>query len=60
MVEAFELNVPLISTVNNYADFFMKSLKPESVSSMRNKIMNINVCTPCTPIMFMVLLIGVL
>jgi len=43
MVEAFELNVPLISTVNNfnYADFFTKTLKPGSFSSMRNKIMNI-------------------
>ena len=41
MVEAFELNVPLVSTVNNYADFFTKSLKPGSFSSMRNKIMNI-------------------
>eukprot|EP00964_Phaeocystis_antarctica_P061655 scaffold36856_cov62-Phaeocystis_antarctica.AAC.1 len=41
MVEAFELNVPLISTVNNYADFFTKTLKPGSFSSMRNKIMSI-------------------
>ena len=41
MVEAFELNVPLVSTVNNYADFFTKTLKPGSFSSMRNKIMNI-------------------
>jgi hypothetical protein len=29
-VESFELNVPLISTVNNYADFFTKTLKPGS------------------------------
>ena len=41
LVEAFELNVPLVSTVNNYADFFTKTLKPGSLSSMRNKIMNI-------------------
>jgi hypothetical protein len=41
LVEAFELNVPLVSTVNNYADFFTKTLKPGSFSSMRNKIMNI-------------------
>jgi len=41
MVESFELNVPLISTVNNYADFFTKTLKPGSFASMRNKIMNI-------------------
>ena len=41
MVEAFELNVPLVSTINNYADFFTKALKPGSFSSMRNKIMNI-------------------
>ena len=37
MVEAFELNVPLVSTVNDYADFFTKTLKPGSFSSMRNK-----------------------
>jgi len=41
MVEAFELNVPLVSTINNYADFFTKALKPGSFSSMRNKIMNV-------------------
>ena len=41
MVEAFELNVPLVSTSNNYADFFTKPLKPSSFSAMRNKIMNI-------------------
>ena len=41
MVEAFELNVPLISTSNNYADFFTKTLKPGSFASMRNKITNI-------------------
>ena len=41
MVEAFELNVPLVSTVNNFADFFTKALKPGSFTSMRNKIMNI-------------------
>ena len=34
MVEAFELNVPLVSTVHNFADFFTKA-------SMRNKIMDI-------------------
>ena len=41
MVEAFELCVPLISTLNNYADSFTKTLKPGSFSSMRSKIMNI-------------------
>ena len=41
MVEAFELNVPLVSTINSYADFFTKALKPGSFSSMRNKIMNV-------------------
>ena len=41
MVEAFELNVPLVSTINNFADFFTKALKPGSFASMRNKIMNI-------------------
>ena len=39
--EAVKLGLPLISTVNNYADFFTKTLKPGSFSSMRNKIMNI-------------------
>ena len=31
----------LLSTVNNYADLFTKTLKPGSFTSMRNKIMNI-------------------
>eukprot|EP00964_Phaeocystis_antarctica_P133354 scaffold97553_cov40-Phaeocystis_antarctica.AAC.1 len=55
MVEAFELNVPLISTVNNYADFFTKTLKPGSFSSMRNKIMNIK--TDKQPVVLPVLVI---
>ena len=41
-VQAFELNVPLVSTVNNFADFFTKALKPGSFTSMRNKIMNMH------------------
>ena len=37
MVEAFELNVPLISTVNNDADLFTKTSKPGSFTFMRQK-----------------------
>ena len=50
MVEKFELRVPLVSTVNNYADlrancpladFFTKLLKSKAFFGLRNKIMNI-------------------
>ena len=41
MVEKFELRVPLVSTVNNYADFFTKPLKSKAFFALRNKIMNI-------------------
>ena len=41
MVEKFELRVPLVSTVNNYADFFTKPLKSKAFFGLRNKIMNI-------------------
>ena len=41
MVEKFELRVPLVSTVNNYADFFTKPLKSKVFFGLRNKIMNI-------------------
>ena len=37
----FELRVPLVSTVNNYADFFTKPLKSKAFLGLRNKIMNI-------------------
>ena len=40
MVEAYEITVPLVSTVNNWADFFTKPLKPGSFVLMRDKIMN--------------------
>ena len=33
--------MPLVSTVNNFADFFTKALKPGSFTSMRNTIMDI-------------------
>ena len=35
------MNVPLISTLNNYADFFTKTLKPAQFFKIRNYIMNI-------------------
>ena len=41
MVEAMELRVPLVSTVNNYADFFTKPLKSKAFFVLRNKIMKI-------------------
>ena len=41
MVEAFELNVPLVSTINNYADFFTKALPAKRFFAMRDKIMNV-------------------
>ena len=41
MVEKFELRVPLVSTVNNSADFFTKPLKSTAFFDLRNKIMNI-------------------
>ena len=41
MVEKFELRVPLVSMVNNYADFFTKPLKSKVFFGLRNKIMNI-------------------
>ena len=40
-LEAKELRVPLVSTVNNYADFFTKPLKSKAFFGLRNKIMNI-------------------
>ena len=41
MVEKFELRVPLVSTVNNYTNFFTKPLKSKAFFGPRNKIMNI-------------------
>ena len=41
MVEKMELRVPLVSTVNNFADFFTKPLKAKAFFLLRNKIMNI-------------------
>ena len=42
MVEAGELSVPLVGTVNNYADFFTKPLKAKAFFSLRDRIMNIS------------------
>jgi len=41
MVEKMELRVPLVSTVNNYADFFTKPLKAKAFFALRDKIMNV-------------------
>ena len=41
MVEALELTVPLVSTANNWADFFTKPLKPSTFAAMRDVIMNV-------------------
>ena len=41
MVEAFEIKVPLVSTANNWADFFTKPLKPATFTTMRDIIMNV-------------------
>ena len=42
MVEKFEVRVPLVKTVDNYADFFTKPLKTaKQFYSMRGAIMNI-------------------
>ena len=42
MVEAFELNVPLVSTTsNNYSDFFTKPLNAKRFFYLRDQIMNV-------------------
>ena len=41
LVEDGRLVVPFVSTVDNYADFFTKPLKPCRFFSLRDKIMNI-------------------
>ena len=40
MVEKFEVSVPFVSTMNNWADFFTKPLKPKVFFAMRKIIMN--------------------
>ena len=43
MVEKMEVRVPLVKTIDNYADFFTKALKSRSqFFSMRDAIMNIS------------------
>tara|TARA_B100000787_G_scaffold105221_1_gene78028 strand:+ start:151 stop:270 length:120 start_codon:yes stop_codon:yes gene_type:complete len=36
MVEAFEINVPLIGTADNYSDFFTKVLDSKNFFRFRN------------------------
>ena len=40
LVEALELNVPLVGTADNEADFFTKPLKSKAFFPFREKIMN--------------------
>ena len=42
LVEDGQLVVPLISTVDNLADFFTKALPPATFFRMRNAIMNVD------------------
>ena len=42
MVESMEINVPLVKTIDNLADFFTKALKSRAqFFSMRDQIMNV-------------------
>ena len=41
MVEKMEIRVPLVSTVDNWSDFFTKPLKYKDFKRFRNSIMNI-------------------
>ena len=41
MVEKFELEVPLVGTADNEADFFTKALPPKDFFRLRNIVMNI-------------------
>ena len=40
MVEAFEINVPYVHTLDNIADFFTKPLPAKTFFAMRKIIMN--------------------
>ena len=42
LVENGDLVVPLVSTVDNYSDFFTKALKPPAFYKFRNLIMNVD------------------
>jgi hypothetical protein len=41
LVEDQQISVPFVKTVDNWADFFTKPLKPKHFTAMRNSIMNI-------------------
>ena len=41
MVEAFEINVPLVGTADNYSDFFTKVLDSKNFFRFRNILMNL-------------------
>ena len=42
LVEEQRISVPFVKTVDNWADFFTKALKPKHFTAMRNAIMNID------------------
>ena len=46
LVEQQRITVPFVKTVDNWADFFTKALKPKQFTAMRNAIMNIRAQTP--------------
>jgi hypothetical protein len=41
LAEEQRISVPFVKTVDNWADFFTKALKPKHFTAMRNAIMNI-------------------
>ena len=41
MIEAFEINVPLVGTADNYSDFFTKVLDSKNFFRFRNILMNL-------------------
>ena len=45
-VEAHELTVPYVNTLDNLADFFTKALDPKAFFPMRDRIMNVQGSAP--------------
>jgi hypothetical protein len=42
LVEEQRISVPFVKTIDNWADFFTKALRPKHFTAMRNAIMNIS------------------
>ena len=42
LVEEQRITVPFVKTIDSWADFFTKPLKPKQFTAMRNAIMNIS------------------